>query len=61
MTNEEIKMKIKEARIHQYEVAAALDVSEYTFCKWFRKPLPPEKETAILNAIQRLKEGERVG
>lgn len=56
MANEEIKKKIRESRIHQYEVADAIGVSEYTFCKWLRKPLSPDKEQAVLEALQKLKE-----
>lgn len=56
MANEEVKRKIREARIHQYEIADALGVSEYTFCKWLRKPLVPDKEQAVLEALQKLKE-----
>lgn len=61
MNNKELKEKIRNEKLHQWQVADAMGISQYTLCVWLRKPLSPEKETTILNAIQRLKEGERVG
>ena len=61
MANEEIKRRIRESRVYQYEVADALGVSDITFCKWLRKPLTPERERDVLDAIQRLKSGAAAG
>ena len=52
-------MKIKENRLHHYEVAEKLGISEYTFCVWLRKELPTEKKNAVLSAINELLKGVR--
>lgn len=56
--NDAIKKTIKESRVMQYEIAAKIGVSEYTFCKWFRKPLTDEQQELILSAIAEIKAGE---
>jgi len=58
MNNVEIKRRIKESRIMQYEIAAQLGISEYTLCKWFRKELTDEQRMQILEAIAEIKAGE---
>lgn len=55
--NEEIKAKIKKSRLYQYEVAAALSISEYTLCKWLRRPLNNERKQLIEKAIEVLVKG----
>ena len=61
MSNKELKKRIKEAGFYQWQVADEMGISQYTLCIWFRKPLPPEKEQAVLDALQRLKEGVAIG
>ena len=56
--NETIKQKIKESRVMQYEIAAKIGVSEFTFCRWFRKPLTAEQERLIVSAISEIRAGE---
>lgn len=56
--NYSIKQIIKESRYRQYEIAAKIGISEYTFCKWFRKELTQEQKALILSAIEELKAGE---
>lgn len=56
--NEEIKKIIKKTRFKQYEIATVIGISEATLCRWFRKELPAEQKEKIMNAIERLKEGE---
>ena len=56
--NYSIKQIIKESRYRQYEIAARIGISEYTFCKWFRKELTQEQKELILSAIEELKAGE---
>ena len=56
--NDTIKRKIKESRIMQYEIAAKIGISEYTFCRWFRKELTAEQQKRILAAIAEIKAGE---
>lgn len=55
--NEDIKRKIKQSRLFQYEVAAALSISEYTFCKWLRRPLNEERKQLVEKAIESLVRG----
>ena len=54
MKNLEIRTKIKEKRLYQYEVAEKLGISEYTFCVWLRKELSAERKNAVLAAIDEL-------
>ena len=56
--NDKIKQAIKRSRFMQYEVAAAMGISECTLSKWFRKELTAEQQEKILSAIDRLKAGE---
>ena len=56
--NDTIKRKIKASRIMQYEIAAKIGISEYTFCRWFRKELTAEQQEKILTAIAEIKAGE---
>lgn len=56
--NYSIKQIIKESRYRQYEIATKIGISEYTFCKWFRKELTQEQRELILSAIEELKTGE---
>lgn len=55
MKNIEIRTKIKESRIMQYEIAAKIGISEYTLCRWFRKELTSEQRMQILDAIAAIK------
>ena len=57
MCNEEIRALMRKKRLYNYEVAAQLNVSEFTFCRWLRTELPPEKKQAVLNAIEELTGG----
>lgn len=59
LKNQEIRQLIKNSRILQYEIAAQVGVSEYTLCKWFRKPLTDEQQGKILAAIEKIRSGER--
>ena len=54
--NEVIKAEIKLNRLFNYEVAAKIGISEYTFCKWFRKELTTEQIDKIHKAIEAAKE-----
>ena len=42
----------------QYEIAAKIGISEYTFSRWFRKELTAEQQERILAAIADIKAGE---
>ena len=56
MTDIEIAQKNK--MIPVTEVAAKIGISEYTFCRWFRKELTAEQQERILAAIADIKAGE---
>lgn len=57
--NMDIRKAIKEAKIHHWEIAEALSVSEMTLVRWLRKELSDEKKQLILTAIEHLKEENR--
>ena len=48
MTGQEVRELLRQKRIYQWEVAAAMNVSEYALCRWLRGPLDREKEQAHL-------------
>lgn len=52
--NQKIKDAIKQANIHQWEVALEIGVSEPTLIRWLRTPLTAEKEERILTEIKKL-------
>lgn len=54
MNNFEIRQKMKENRLYNYEVAAALGVSEFTLSRKLRNELGQEEKTKILDAIEKL-------
>lgn len=54
MTNAEIKKIIRDRRLFNYEVAAQLGISEFTFSRWFRKELENDKCERVLKAIDEL-------
>nr|WP_320026701.1 hypothetical protein [uncultured Acetobacterium sp.] len=60
MKNKEIKDSIKEARLFQYEVAAAIGIAESTLCRKLRNELPQEEKQRVLNAIKKLTNKEAV-
>ncbi|OPX85730.1 hypothetical protein [Pelotomaculum sp. PtaB.Bin117] len=55
MNNTEIRNKIKNARLFQYEVARALHISEATLIRWLRQELPEKEKARILAVIEQLK------
>ena len=54
MNNFEIRQAVKENRLYNYEVAAALGVSEFTLSRKLRNELGQEEKTKILDAIDKL-------
>lgn len=50
-SNQAIRQLIAKKRLKHYEVAMALDVSEYTLCKWLRTELEPERKKIVIKAI----------
>ena len=59
MYNLDIRLKIKQNRLCHYEVARALGITEYTFCKWLREEMSEEKKSLVLSAIDKVLRGER--
>lgn len=54
MTNLEIRVAIKKARLFAYEVAEALGITETYFSRKLRKELPDEEKQKILAVIAQL-------
>ena len=54
MPNANIKELLRKKRIYQWEIAAKLNVSEITFCRWLRQDLPEEKQRLIRKAIDEI-------
>lgn len=52
--NQEVRKAARVAGIPLWKVAAAIGVSEPTFMRWMRFPLPKEKEARIMEAISTL-------
>ena len=52
--NQDIKETIRKARIHQWEVASAIGISESTLIRWLRDELPEEKRMRILSAVDQI-------
>ncbi len=52
--NQEIREKIDKCGIRQFEVAAACGVSEFTFSRWLREELPPDKKERVEIAIEKI-------
>lgn len=59
MYNLEVRLKINQNRLRHYEVARALGITEYTFCKWLREEMNEERKSLVLSAIDKLIRGER--
>lgn len=58
MANSDVREAIHKSRLHQYEIAAFMGISEYTLVRWLRTELPPDKQAAILEAIEKLKHSD---
>ena len=56
--NQEIKNMIKEAGLHQWQIAEACGVSEWTFVRWLRHELSEERRKLVLKAIEELSRKE---
>ena len=54
MPNTDIKELLRKNRIYQWEIAAKLNISEITFCRWLRTDLPEEKQQLIRKAISEI-------
>lgn len=54
MCNESVRETAKKNGVKHWQIADHIGVSEQTFMRWLRKPLPKEKENQILSAINEL-------
>lgn len=54
MDGKEVKDLLKRKRLYQWELAAALQISEFTLSRWLRGSLNTEREQAILSAVDKL-------
>lgn len=54
MANMEIRIKLKNSRIRQWELAEKLGIAEATLSRKFRKELPNEEKEMILSAIDEM-------
>lgn len=54
--NHVVRDRAKAAKVPLWKVAAEIQVSEPTLTRWLRFPLPAEKETRILTAIETIAE-----
>ena len=51
----DLKTTMKDAKVKQWQVAKQMGVSEFTFCRWLREELSPERHAQVLAAIDELK------
>lgn len=58
MSGQDVKDLLRKERLYQWELAAALEISEFTLSRWLRGALDDEREEAILQAIDRMKAQE---
>ncbi len=58
MNNIELRTKIRENRLYQYEIAKRIGITEYTFCKWMREELSEERKELVLRAISDIVKGD---
>ena len=54
MENAEIREKIYELRLKNYEIAAEIGITPETFCRWLQVPLVPEKRNRVETAMKKL-------
>lgn len=57
MNNLELRQLILRHRLHYYEIAQELGISEFTLSRWFRTELDEDKRQKVSGAIDRLLEG----
>jgi len=58
-----IKDKIKNYGLNQWEIAEKINISEFTFSRWMRRPerLSKDKIDTIDKAIEEIKKNRKVG
>lgn len=56
IANEKVRAEAKARGVKHWQIAAHIGVSELTFMRWLRFPLPEDKEKKIMEAIKELSE-----
>ena len=54
MANADVKKKMKNSGLKHWEVANEIGISEATFTRWLRLPLPEDKRKQVNAAISSL-------
>lgn len=49
--NKEVRKKIAQHKLHNYEVANHLGVSPFTFAHWLQSEMPASRKEMVLKAI----------
>lgn len=57
VANEKVRAAAKAHGVKHWQIAAHIGVSELTFMRWLRFPLPEDKEKKIMEAIMELSGG----
>ena len=56
--NQTIRETAKRRGVKHWQIAEYLGISEPTIMRWLRVPLPPEREKAIMEAIEAITKEE---
>ncbi len=59
MENIAIRNALKRNGVRAWELAEALGIVDCTLSKWMRRELPEEKQTLMLETIERVAESKR--
>lgn len=54
--NEDVRTLAKKKGVSFWQIAQKLDISEWTFTRWLRYDLEPERREAIMTAIDTIAE-----
>lgn len=52
MNNQEIRNELKDKGMKQWQLAEALEISEFTLTRWFRKEISDSRKKKILDVIK---------
>ena len=58
MKKEEVKLLMKQNQVKQWEVAEAMEISEFTLCRWLRKDLKGNQLERLNSAIKKVRGGK---
>lgn len=57
--NQKVRDAAKKNGVKHWQIAQYLGISEPTIMRWLRTPLSPEKEIAVMRAIEAIRREER--